>query len=254
VYRELLAGSQIRESHRTCNRVQDPYSLRCQPQVMGACLDLMQQQAGTLVTEANAVTDNPLIFPDTGEAISGGNFHAEPVAFAADVLALACAEVGAITERRVALLVDPKMSGLPAFLTPESGVNSGFMMAQVTAAALVAENRMLCHPASIDSIPTSANQEDHVSMATHGARRLGAMTANALNVVAIEFLAACQGIDLRAPLRTSARLQGAYEALRLKVPFAPADRLLALDIEASAAVLRAPEVQSLAETLLPSYR
>jgi len=254
VYRELLAGSQIRESHRTCNRVQDPYSLRCQPQVMGACLDLMQQQAGTLVTEANAVTDNPLIFPDTGEAISGGNFHAEPVAFAADVLALACAEVGAITERRVALLVDPKMSGLPAFLTPESGVNSGFMMAQVTAAALVAENRMLCHPASIDSIPTSANQEDHVSMATHGARRLGAMTANALNVVAIEFLAACQGIDLRAPLRTSARLQGAYEALRLKVPFAPGDRLLALDIEASAAVLRAPEVQSLAETLLPSYR
>ena len=254
VYRELLAGSQIRESHRTCSRVQDPYSLRCQPQVMGACLDLMQQQAGTLLIEANAVTDNPLIFPDTGEVLSGGNFHAEPVAFAADVLALACAEVGSITERRLAILVDPKMSGLPAFLTPESGVNSGFMMAQVTAAALVAENRMLCHPASVDSIPTSANQEDHVSMATHGARRLGTMTGNALHVVAIELLCACQGIDLRAPLRTSARLQGAFDALRLKVPFAPNDRLLALDIEAAAAALRTADIQSLADSLLPSFR
>ena len=208
VYRALLQGSEIRESHRTCTRVQDPYSLRCQPQVMGACLDLMTQQAATLVIEANAVTDNPLVFPDTGEVLSGGNFHAEPVAFAADILALACAEIGSITERRVALLVDPKMSGLPPFLAPESGVNSGFMMAQVTAAALVAENRMLCHPASVDSIPTSANQEDHVSMATHGARRLLTMTANALNIVAIEFLAACQGIDLRAPLKTSKALQG----------------------------------------------
>jgi histidine ammonia-lyase len=234
--------------------VQDPYSLRCQPQVMGACLDLMSQQAGTLVTEANAVTDNPLIFPDTAEVLSGGNFHAEPVAFAADVLALACAEVGCITERRVALLVDPKMSGLPAFLSPESGVNSGFMLAQVTAAALVAENRMLCHPASVDSIPTSANQEDHVSMATHGARRLLSMTANALNIVAIEFLAACQGIDLRAPLKTSARLQAPYEALRLKVPFAQSDRLLALDIEEAALVLRRDDVQSLANSLLPSFR
>jgi histidine ammonia-lyase len=254
VYRALLEGSQIRESHRTCTRVQDPYSLRCQPQVMGACLDLMTQQAGTLVTEANAVTDNPLIFPDTAEVLSGGNFHAEPVAFAADVLALACAEVGSITERRVALLVDPKMSGLPAFLSPESGVNSGFMMAQVTAAALVAENRMLCHPASVDSIPTSANQEDHVSMATHGARRLLTMTANALNIVAIEYLTACQGIDLRAPLKTSVRLQGPYEALRLKVPFAQSDRLLALDIEEAALVLRRDDVQSLANSLLPSFR
>src|SRR4030088_1770426 len=157
VYRELLAGSEIRESHRTCERVQDPYSLRCQPQVMGACLDLMTQTAATLATEANAVTDNPLIFSGTDEVLSGGNFHAEPVAFAADILALACAEVGSITERRLALLVDPKMSGLPAFLAPDSGVNSGFMVAQVTAAALVAENRMLCHPASVDSIPTSAN-------------------------------------------------------------------------------------------------
>jgi len=254
VYRALLEGSEIRESHRTCTRVQDPYSLRCQPQVMGACLDLMTQQAATLTTEANAVTDNPLVFAETGEVLSGGNFHAEPVAFAADVLALACAEVGSITERRVALLVDPKMSGLPPFLTPDSGVNSGFMMAQVTAAALVAENRMLCHPASIDSIPTSANQEDHVSMATHGARRVLSMTANALNVVAIEFLAACQGIDLRAPLKTSAPLMRAYGALRLSVPFAPEDRLLSLDIAAAALVLRHADVQSLADSLLPSFR
>jgi histidine ammonia-lyase len=254
LYRELLAGSQIRESHRTCTRVQDPYSLRCQPQVMGACLELMGQQAATLVTEANAVTDNPLVFPDTGEVLSGGNFHAEPVAFAADVLALACAEIGSITERRLALLVDPKMSGLPAFLTPESGVNSGFMMAQVTAAALVAENRMLCHPASIDSIPTSANQEDHVSMATHGARRLLTLTANALHIVAIEYLAACQGIDLLAPLKTSPLLQRAYDTLRSSVPFAPSDRLLALDIEAAAVALRRAPVQSLAQSLLPSFR
>jgi histidine ammonia-lyase len=254
VCRGLLAGSQIRESHRECARVQDPYSLRCQPQVMGACLDLIAQQATTLTIEANAVTDNPLVFPDSGEVLSGGNFHAEPVAFAADVLAIACAEIGSITERRIALLVDPKMSGLPAFLTPESGVNSGFMMAQVTAAALVAENRMLCHPASIDSIPTSANQEDHVSMATHGARRLLTMTGNALNIVAIEFLAACQGVDLLAPLKTSPALDGAYSALRLSVPFATGDRLLALDIEAAAAAVRRTDVQSLANTLLPSYR
>ena len=254
VYRELLAGSEIRESHRTCARVQDPYSLRCQPQVMGACLDLMTQQAATLTTEANAVTDNPLVFAEANEVLSGGNFHAEPVAFAADVLALACAEIGSITERRVALLVDPKMSGLPPFLAPDSGVNSGFMMAQVTAAALVAENRMLCHPASVDSIPTSANQEDHVSMATHGARRVLTMTANALNVVAIELLAACQGIDLRAPLKTSAALLRAHGALRLSVPFAPDDRLLALDIAEAALVLRRSDVQSLADSLLPSFR
>jgi histidine ammonia-lyase len=254
VYRELLAGSEIRESHRNCSRVQDPYSLRCQPQVMGACLDLMTQQAATLTTEANAVTDNPLIFPQDAEVISGGNFHAEPVAFAADILALACAEIGSISERRTALLVDPKMSGLPAFLTPDSGLNSGFMMAQVTAAALVAENRMLAHPASVDSIPTSANQEDHVSMATHGARRLLTMAGNAANVIAIEFLAACQGVDLRAPLKTSARLAGAVSALRLKVPFAATDRLLAPDIEEAALVVRRNEVQSLATALLPSFR
>jgi histidine ammonia-lyase len=253
VYRELLAGSEIRESHRTCERVQDPYSLRCQPQVMGACLDLITQSAETLLTEANSVTDNPLIFAATGEVLSGGNFHAEPVAFAADILALACAEVGSIAERRISLLVDPKMSGLPAFLALDSGVNSGFMMAQVTAAALVAENRMLCHPASVDSIPTSANQEDHVSMATHGARRLLTMTTNLLNIIAIEFLAACQGIDFRKPLQTSSSLQQAHAALRARIPFATQDRLLAEDIEATAEVIRTPMVQGLADFLLPSF-
>ncbi|MBV8804304.1 MAG: histidine ammonia-lyase [Sinobacteraceae bacterium] len=253
VYRELLAGSEIHESHRTCERVQDPYSLRCQPQVMGACLDLIMQSAETLLTEANAVTDNPLIFAATTEVISGGNFHAEPVAFAADILALACAEIGSIAERRISLLVDPKMSGLPAFLALDSGVNSGFMMAQVTAAALVAENRMLCHPASVDSIPTSANQEDHVSMATHGARRLLTMTDNLSHIIAIEFLAACQGIDFRKPLKTSGPLQQAHETLRIRIPFATQDRLLAEDIAVTAEVIRTPAVQTLADFLLPSF-
>jgi histidine ammonia-lyase len=195
-----------------------------------------------------------LIFSGTDEVLSGGNFHAEPVAFAADILALASVEIGSIAERRVALLIDPKMSGLPAFLTKESGVNSGFMMAQVTAAALVAENRMLSHPASVDSIPTSANQEDHVSMATHGARRVLTMAANTLNVVAIEFLAGCQGIDFRKPLKTSPLLQQAHDALRAQVPFASADRLLADDIAAAADVVRHAQVQTLAEHLLPSFR
>jgi histidine ammonia-lyase len=253
VYRELLAGSQIRESHRTCERVQDPYSLRCQPQVMGACLDLITQTAETLLTEANAVTDNPLIFAGTAEVLSGGNFHAEPVAFAADILALACAEVGSIAERRISLLVDPKMSGLPAFLAVDSGVNSGFMMAQVTAAALVAENRMLCHPASVDSIPTSANQEDHVSMATHGARRTLTMTTNLQNIIAIELLVAAQGIDFRKPLKTSSSLQQAHDALRSRVPFATRDRLLAEDIAVTAEVIQTPAVQRLADFLLPSF-
>jgi len=253
VYRTLLTGSAIRESHRTCERVQDPYSLRCQPQVMGACLDLIRQAAATLLIEANAVTDNPLVFAATGEVLSGGNFHAEPVAFAADILALACAEIGSIAERRVALLVDPKMSGLPAFLALDSGVNSGFMIAQVTAAALVAENRMLCHPASIDSIPTSANQEDHVSMAAHGARRLLTMTPNLLNIIAIELLAAAQGIDFRKPLLTSAPLREAHAALRMLVPFATEDRLLALDIQSAAEAVRLPAIQLPARHLLPGF-
>jgi histidine ammonia-lyase len=188
--------------------VQDPYSFRCQPQVMGACLDLLRHCAATLRIEANAVTDNPLLF-DRGDVLSGGNFHAEPVAFAADTLALAIAEMGSLSERRTAVLVDPKMSGLPAFLVQNSGLNSGFMIAQVTAAALVSENKALAAPCSVDSIPTSANQEDHVSMATHAARRLGPMTDNAAAVIGIELLAAAQGIDFHRPARSSPCSRGA---------------------------------------------
>ena len=198
-YRELIAGSAIRASHLDCTRVQDPYSFRCQPQVMGACLDLIRHCSATLKIEANAVTDNPLLFSEPGEVLSGGNFHAEPVAFAADTLALAIAEIGSLSERRIAVLVDPKMSGLPPFLVNNSGLNSGFMIAQVTAAALVSENKTLAAPASVDSIPTSANQEDHVSMATHAARRLLVMVDNAAAVVGIELLAAAQGIDFHRP-------------------------------------------------------
>src|SRR6202030_3585597 len=253
-YRDLIAGSAIRASHLDCTRVQDPYSFRCQPQVMGACLDIIRNCSVTLRLEANAVTDNPLLFVEQGDVLSGGNFHAEPVAFAADTLALAIAEIGSLSERRTAVLVDPKMSGLPAFLVENSGVNSGFMIAQVTAAALVSENKTIAAPCSVDSIPTSANQEDHVSMATHGARRLLSMAGNALNIVALEFLAACQGVDFRAPLKTSPRLQHAHSALRLKVPFAESDRLLAPDIADAAATVRRSEVQSLVAPLLPSFR
>ena len=238
--RALLAGpSQIKQSHEDCGKVQDPYSFRCQPQVMGASLDLMRQAARTLEIEANGVTDNPLIFPGDDEALSGGNFHAQPVAFAADMLAMALCEVGSISERRTAVLVDPKMSGLPAFLVTESGVNSGFMIAQVTAAALVSENRTLAFPASVDSIPTSANQEDHVSMATHGARKAGTIARNAAGVVGIELLAAVQGIDFHAPLKTSEALQPVVETVRAEVPHYAADRYFADDLAwAQAAVLR----------------
>ncbi|HEX8569790.1 MAG TPA: histidine ammonia-lyase [Caulobacteraceae bacterium] len=231
---ELLSGSEIRESHRTddCPKVQDPYSVRCQPQVMGACLDLLRQSARTLAIEANAVTDNPLVFPEDGEVVSGGNFHAEPVAFAADQIALVLAEVGSISERRTSLLTDPKFSGLPAFLVKEGGLNSGFMIAQVTAAALVSENKQLAHPASVDSIPTSANQEDHVSMATHGARRLIDMAENAANVVAIELLSAAQGIDFHRPLATSMPLERVMAEIRARVPFYEQDRYFAPDIAA----------------------
>ena len=185
--------------------MQDPYCLRCQPQVMGACLDLLRQAAATLADEANAVSDNPLIFPEDDAALSGGNFHAEPVAFAADMIAIAVCEIGSLAERRIAMLVDPALSGLPAFLTPRPGLNSGFMIPQVTAAALVSENKQRAYPASVDSIPTSANQEDHVSMAAHGARRLAAMARNALHVVAIEALASAQAIEFHAPLAGRAR-------------------------------------------------
>jgi histidine ammonia-lyase len=234
----LLQGSEIRGAHRDCDKVQDPYSLRCQPQVMGACLDLIRFVADSLQREANAVSDNPLVFPDSGEVLSGGNFHGEPVAMAADVLALALAEIGALSERRIALLIDPHMSGLAAFLVPHSGLNSGFMIPQVTAAALASENKSLAHPASVDSLPTSANQEDHVSMATFAARRLLEMVDNTANIVSIELLAACQGIDLRRPLKSSPRLERFHAAIRQRVPFYQSDRPFSPDIEQVRAMIR----------------
>ena len=229
--RELMAGSAIRASHRVGDeRLQDPYCLRCQPQVMGACLDLLRQAAATLAAEANAVSDNPLVFADTGEVISGGNFHAQPVAFAADMIAMALCEIGSLAERRIAMLVDPALSGLPAFLTPRPGLNSGFMIPQVTAAALVSENKQRAFPASVDSIPTSANQEDHVSMAAHAGRRLLPMADNAASIIAIELLAAAQGCDFHAPLRSSAPLERVRAALRSVVPHLDDDRHFAPDI------------------------
>jgi histidine ammonia-lyase len=234
--RELMAGSAIRASHRVGDaRVQDPYCLRCQPQVMGACLTVLRQAADSLAAEANGVTDNPLIFTDNGEAeaLSGGNFHAEPVAFAADMIALALCEIGSLAERRVAMLVDPALSGLPAFLTPRPGLNSGFMIPQVTAAALVSENKQKAYPASVDSIPTSANQEDHVSMAAHGARRLIGMAENVAAVVAIELLAAAQGCDFHRPLPSSAALEAVRRRLREVVPHLDDDRHLHPDIQSA---------------------
>ncbi|MCU9955434.1 histidine ammonia-lyase [Burkholderia sp. BKH01] len=233
-YRDLLDGSPINQSHRDCDKVQDPYSLRCQPQVMGACLDQMRHAADVLLIEANAVSDNPLIFPDTGEVLSGGNFHAEPVAFAADNLALAAAEIGALAERRIALLIDATLSGLPPFLVRDGGVNSGFMIAHVTAAALASENKTLAHPASVDSLPTSANQEDHVSMATFAARKLADIADNTKHILAIELLAAAQGVDLRAPYHTSPKLTPAMEAIRGKVAHYELDHYFAPDIAAIA--------------------
>jgi histidine ammonia-lyase len=232
-FRRLLQGSEIRRSHLDCSRVQDPYSLRCQPQVMGACLDTMRHAAGVLTIEANAASDNPLVFAAAGEVLSGGNFHAEPVAIAADTLALAIAEIGALSERRLALLTDPVMSRLPAFLVTDPGINSGFMIAQVTAAALASENKSLAHPASVDSLPTSANQEDHVSMATFAARRLHDMVANSAAIVGIELLAAAQGIGFHPPFRTSRPLEQAIAVLRRRVPAYVEDRFIAPDIEAA---------------------
>src|SRR4051812_34632298 len=231
-YRALLADSPINSSHRECGKVQDPYSLRCQPQVMGACLDQIESARAVLLREANGVTDNPLVFADTGEVLSGGNFHAEPVAFAADNLALAVAEIGALAERRIALLIDATLSGLPPFLVKDGGVNSGFMIAHVTAAALASENKLFAHPASVDSLPTSANQEDHVSMATFAARKLGELCANTANILAIELLAAAQGVDLRAPFETSPRLRAVMREIRARVPHYDIDRYLAPDIAA----------------------
>jgi histidine ammonia-lyase len=250
--RELMAGSQIRASHRTNDdRVQDPYCLRCQPQVMGAVLDLLRQAAVTLETEANGVTDNPLVFADTGEVLSGGNFHAEPVAFAADMLAIAVCEIGSLAERRIAMLIDPALSGLPAFLTPQPGLNSGFMIAQVTAAALASENKQCAYPASVDSIPTSANQEDHVSMAAHGARRLGAMVDNAATIVGIELLAAVQGLDFLKPLRSSAPLEAVRAEVREHIPMLEDDRELARDIALAATLVRRSALSLMALVRMP---
>jgi histidine ammonia-lyase len=250
--RALMAGSAIRASHLVGDeRVQDPYCLRCQPQVMGAALDILRQAAATLGVEANGVSDNPLIFADEGEALSGGNFHAEPVAFAADMIALALCEIGSIAERRVAMLVDPALSGLPAFLTPKPGLNSGFMIPQVTAAALVSENKGRATPASVDSIPTSANQEDHVSMAAHGARRLSPMVENATAVVGIELLAAAQGCDFHAPLASSLPLQRVRERLRAVVPHLDDDRYLHPDMEAAIALVRGGALAEAVAITLP---
>lgn len=236
VYRELLAGSAIRDSHKEGDeRVQDPYCLRCQPQVMGACLDQARHVKEVLLREANAVTDNPLVFDDC--MVSGGNFHAEPVALAADGLALAIAEVGAISERRIAMLIDPGISRLPPFLTADAGLHSGFMIAHVTAAALASENKSLAHPASVDSLPTSANQEDHVSMATFGARRLNAMLDNTAHIVAIEFLAAAQGIDFLRPLTSSTAIESLHAKLRKACESCAQDHYLAPDIERAFALV-----------------
>ncbi|MBB5519765.1 histidine ammonia-lyase [Amphiplicatus metriothermophilus] len=239
-----MEGSEIRRSHIECDRVQDPYSFRCQPQVMGACLDLLEAAARTLEIESNAVSDNPIIFPDTDEAVSGGNFHAQPVAFAADQIVMAMCEAGSISERRIAVLVDPKMSGMPAFLVEDGGVNSGFMIPQVTAAALVAENRSLAFPASVDSVPTSANQEDHVSMATGAARKADQVARNAAGVIAVELMAAAQGIDFHAPCKTSPALQDVHALIRQQTAFLARDRYLADEMASLRKIVAAGELLS----------
>jgi histidine ammonia-lyase len=252
LFRELIAGSGIRASHSQCERVQDPYSLRCQPQVMGACLHAVRHVADVLLAESRAVTDNPLVFSDDGVILSGGNFHAEPVALACDYLATAIAEIGALAERRIALLVDSRISGLPPFLVEHSGLNSGFMIAQVTAAALASENKQLAHPASVDSLPTSANQEDHVSMATTAALRLHRMAANTAGVVAIELLAAAQGVEFHRPLRSSPTLEGLIADLRKVSPRFERDRPLSGDIQAVQQLVLAGHFVAGARVILPS--
>jgi histidine ammonia-lyase len=251
-YRALAVGSAIRSSHlENDDRVQDPYCLRCQPQVMGACLDQMRYAAQVLVREANAVTDNPLVFAAEGDMLSGGNFHAEPVALVADALAVAIAEIGAISERRVAMLVDTVVSRLPPFLTSDPGLNSGFMIVHVTAAALASENKSMAHPASVDSLPTSANQEDHVSMATFAARRLRPMLENTAHIVAIELLAAAQGIEFLRPLQSAPALEGVLRLVRSVSPAMPADRSLARDIAAVHHLVCSGDIGHATETRIP---
>ena len=250
--RSFLEGSEIDPSHPNCGRVQDPYSIRCVPQVMGACLDNLQHAARVLRIEANAASDNPLVFTDTGEVISGGNFHAEPVAFAADILSMAVSEIGALSERRVAMLIDASCSNLPAFLVKEAGVNSGFMIAHVTAAALASENKTLAHPAVVDSLPTSANQEDHVSMATWAARKLVQITDNVRHIVAVELLAAAQGIEFHRPLRSSDVLEQVHAHVRSVAQAYDEDRYFAPDIHAAERLLRRDVLTGMVQDLLPS--
>jgi len=252
VLRQLMQNSEIRESHLECEHIQDPYSIRCQPQVIGACLDVLRHVCTVLEIEANAVTDNPLVFTESHAVLSGGNFHAEPVAFAADYLALAIAEIGALSERRIALLVDEHLSGLPAFLVEEGGLNSGFMMVQVTAAALASENKALAHPASVDSIPTSANQEDHVSMATFAANRLHTMLENTSDIVAIELLAAAQGIEFHRPKKSSPPIEKTHAAVRSVSASYTEDRSLSRDIARLSAMIDSGEFCEHAASVLPS--
>jgi histidine ammonia-lyase len=250
-YRRLLAGSAIRASHLVDDeRVQDPYSFRCQPQVMGACLDVLANAARTLIIEANGVSDNPLVFAEDGAVLSGGNFHAEPVAFAADMIAMAVAEMGSLSERRIAALIDSTISMLPPFLIRNPGLNSGFMIPQCTAAALMSENKQMSHPASVDSAPTSANQEDHVSMATHGARRLGPMNANFARIIAIELMASTEGFEFRRPLKSSVVLEEAYALVRSKAASREEDREFSTDIEAVAGMVEQGKFQTLVPKLL----
>jgi len=255
-YRYILdETSEIGHSHTGCEKVQDPYSLRCQPQVMGACLQQIRNSAETLKTEANSVSDNPLVFAEEGDIISGGNFHAEPVAMAADNLALAIAEIGSLSERRMALLIDSALSKLPPFLVDNGGVNSGFMIAQVTSAALASENKTLAHPASVDSLPTSANQEDHVSMATFAGRRLRDMSENTRGILAVEYLSSAQGLDFRAPNKSSDRVEEAKQILREKVSFYDKDRYFAPDIEQANTLLKlAVHNHLLPNNILPSIQ
>ena len=251
--RDLLDGSEIRESHREGDqRVQDPYCIRCQPQVVGAAMDVLRQAARTLEIEANAATDNPLVLAEADLIVSGGNFHAEPVGFAADTIALAVAEIGAIAQRRIALIVDPTLNhDLPPFLTPDPGLNSGYMIAEVTTAALMSENKHLANPCVTDSTPTSANQEDHVSMAAHGAVRLGRMVANLERILGVELLCAAQGVDFRAPLKTSAPLRAVLDAVRQRIPGLSEDRYLAPDLEAAGQLIRSGTIIEASRTGMP---
>jgi histidine ammonia-lyase len=250
--KRLLAGSPLRESHRGCGKVQDAYSLRCMPQVHGACRDALGFATATVAIELNSATDNPMVFADSGELLSGGNFHGEPVAIAADVAAIGSAELGAISERRIERLVNPALSGLPAFLTREGGLQSGLMIAHVTAAALASENKVLCHPASVDSIPTSANKEDHVSMGVTAAHKAARVVTNVRRILAVEVLAACQALEFHRPLETSAPLEAVHALLRSQAAAYHRDRILAPDIEAVALMVRSGELAAAAEAVCGS--